>query len=152
MKDFDEVDIILGIKVKKYNGDYSLCQSHYIKKVLLEFNYLKFKQTNTLYDSSIKLLENSGRAVAQLEYASVVGSLMNAMHCTMPDIAFAVCKMSRFTSNPNVEHWKANGRILGYLKMTIHLGLFYNDYPEVLEAYSDVSWITNTSDNKSTSD
>ena len=60
MKDFDEVDIILGIKVKKYNGDYSLCQSHYIKKVLLEFNYLKFKETNTLYDSSIKLLENSG--------------------------------------------------------------------------------------------
>ncbi|KAH9681085.1 hypothetical protein KPL71_026816 [Citrus sinensis] len=61
-------------------------------------------EANTPYDSSIKLLENSGRVVAQLEYASVIGSLMYAMHCKRPDIAFAVCKMSRFTSNPSVEH------------------------------------------------
>ncbi|KAH9722428.1 hypothetical protein KPL70_006731 [Citrus sinensis] len=108
-------------------------------------------EANTPYDSSIKLLENSGRIVAQLEYASAIGSLMYAMHCTRPDIAFAVCKMSRFTSNPSVEHWKAIGRILGYLKRTVNLGLFYNDYPEVLEGYSDASWVTNTRDNKSTS-
>ncbi|KAH9765249.1 hypothetical protein KPL70_001801 [Citrus sinensis] len=108
-------------------------------------------EANTPYDSSIKLLENSGRVVAQLEYASAIGSLMYAMHCTRPDIAFAVCKMSRFTSNPSVEHWKVIGRILGYLKKTINLGLFYNDYPEVLEGYSDASWVTNTRDNKSTS-
>ncbi|KAH9656702.1 hypothetical protein KPL70_022787 [Citrus sinensis] len=108
-------------------------------------------EANTPYDSSIKLLENSGRIVAQLEYASAIGSLMYAMHCTRPDIAFAVCKMLRFTSNPSVEHWKAIGRILGYLKRTVNLGLFYNDYPEVLEGYSDASWVTNTRDNKSTS-
>ena len=76
---------------------------------------------------------------------------MYAMHCTRPDIAFAVFKMSRFTSNPSVEHWKAIGMILGYLKMTINLGLSYNDYPEVLEGYSYASWVTNTRDNKSTS-
>ena len=150
MKDLGEVDIILGVKVNKYSKGYSLCQSHYIEKVLLKFNYLKFKKANTPYDSSIKLLENSGRAVAQLEYASVIGSLMYAMHCTRPNITFAVCKMSRFTSNPSVEHWKAIGRILGYLKRTINLSLFYNDYPEVLEGYSDACWITNTNDNKST--
>ncbi|KAH9672197.1 hypothetical protein KPL70_017637 [Citrus sinensis] len=108
-------------------------------------------EANTPYDSSIKLLENSGRIVAQLEYASAIGSLMYAMHCTRPDIAFAVCKMSRYTSNPSVEHWKAIGRILGYLKRTVNLGLFYDDYPEVLEGYSDASWVTNTRDNKSTS-
>ena len=113
---------------------------------------MKFKEANTLYDSSIKLLENSGRAIAQLEYASVIGSLMYAMHCTRPYIAFAVCKMSRFMSNPSVKHWKAIGRILDYLKRTINLGLFYNDYLKVLEGYSYASWITNTSNNKSTSD
>ena len=31
------------------------------------------------------------------------------------------------------------------------MSLFYNDYPEVLEGYSDASWVTNTRDNKSTS-
>ena len=151
MKDLGEVDTILGIKVKKNSGGYSLCQSHYIEKVLLKFKHLKFKEANTPFDSSIKLLENSGRAVAQLEYASAIGSLMYAMHCTRADIAFVVCKMSRYTSNPSIEHWKAIGRILGYLKRTINLGLFYNDYLAVLEGYSDASWITSASDNKSTS-
>jgi hypothetical protein len=30
-------------------------------------------------------------------------------------------------------------------------GLFYNNFPVVLEGYIDVSWITNASDTKSTS-
>ena len=84
MKDLGEVDTILGVKVRKHSGGYSLCQSHYIEKVLLKFNHLKFKEANTPYDSSIKLLENAGRAVAQLEYASAIGNLMYVMHCTRP--------------------------------------------------------------------
>lgn len=151
MKDLNEVDTILGIKVKKHSGGYALCQSHYIDKVIHKFNHLKIKEANTPYDSSIKLLENSGRAVAQLEYASAIGSLMYAMHCTRPDIAFAVGKMSRYTNNPSVDHWKAIGRIFGYLKKTKELGLFYYEFPAVLEGYSDASWITSASDNKSTS-
>ena len=123
MKDLGEVDTILGIKVKKYSGGYALSQSHFIEKVLLKFQHLKFKEANTPYDSSIKLLENSGREVAQLEYASAIGSLMYAIYCTRPDIAFAMCKISRYTSNPSTEHWKAIGRILGYLKRTKNLGL-----------------------------
>ena len=112
MKDLGEVDTILGIKVKKYSGGYALSQSHFIEKVLLKFQHLKFKEANTPYDSSIKLLENSGIAVAQLEYASAIGSLMYATHCTKLDIAFAVCKMSRYTSNPR----RSTGRQLeGYL-------------------------------------
>ena len=151
MKDLGEVDTILGVKVRKHSGVYLLCQSHYIEKVILKFNYLKFKETNTPYDSSIKLLENIGLVVAELEYASAIGSLMYVMYCTRLDITFPMCKLSRFTSNPSVEHWNAIGRVLGYLKRTINLGLFYNNYPVVLEGYSDASWISSASDNKSTS-
>ena len=64
MKNLGEVNTILEIKVKKNSEGYLLCQSHYIEKVLLKLNHLKFKEVNTPYDSSIKLLENSGRAVA----------------------------------------------------------------------------------------
>lgn len=119
--------------------------------MLLKFSHLKIKETNTPYDSSIKITENSGRAVAQLEYSSAMGSLMYVMHYTRPDIAFVVCKLLRYTSNPSVDHWKAIGRIFGYLKRTIRLGLFYFNFPAVLEGYSDASWITSASDNKSTS-
>ena len=76
---------------------------------------------------------------------------MYAMHCTRPDIAFAVCKLSRYTSKPCAIHWKAIGRVLGYLKRTKSFSLHYSDYPATLEAYSDASWITSANDNKSTS-
>jgi hypothetical protein len=35
MKDFSEVDTILGIKVKKHNNCYALNQSYSIKKMLI---------------------------------------------------------------------------------------------------------------------
>ena len=151
MKDFKEVDTILGIKVKKHSWGYALCQSHYIEKILLKFQYLKIKEVTTPYDSSVKLTENSGRAIAQLEYASAIGSLMYAMHGTRPNISFVVCKLSRHTNNPSIEHWKAIGRVLGYLKQTIGLRLYYTNFPLVLEGYTDASWITSASDNKATS-
>ncbi|KAK3024292.1 hypothetical protein RJ639_043154 [Escallonia herrerae] len=37
MKDLNEVDTVLGIKVKKHSGGYALSQSHYIEKMLLKF-------------------------------------------------------------------------------------------------------------------
>lgn len=44
MKDLGKVDTILGIKVRKYSGDYFSCQSHYIDKILTKFQYLKVKE------------------------------------------------------------------------------------------------------------
>lgn len=151
MKDLGEVDTILGIKVKKSSGGFALCQSYYIDKVLAKFNNLGIKEFNTPFDVSNKLIENSGRSISQLDYASAIGSLIYTMHCARPDIAFAVWKLSRYTHNPSGDHWRAIGRVLGYLKKTKSYALFYNKYPSVLEGYCDVSWITSVNDNKSTS-
>jgi hypothetical protein len=76
--------------------------------------------------------------------------MMYVMHCTRPDIAFAVNRLSRYTSNPSAEHWKAIARVLGYLKKTKDLGFYYSGYPAVLEGYSDANWMTSVGDNKST--
>ncbi|WJZ81323.1 hypothetical protein VitviT2T_001172 [Vitis vinifera] len=59
-------------------------------------------------------------------------------------------KLSRFISNPSVEHWKAIGRVLGYLKNTKELSLQYSKFPAILEGYSDASWISSVGDNLST--
>ncbi|RVW62247.1 Copia protein [Vitis vinifera] len=61
-----------------------------------------------------------------------------------------VSKLSRFISNPSVEHWKAIGRVLGYLKNTKELSLQYSKFPAILEGYSDASWISSVGDNLST--
>lgn len=71
---------------------------------------------NTLLNLKIKLVKNNGRAISQIEYASIIGSLMYAVQCTRLDIAFTVSKLSMFTSYSGSRHWKAIERVLGYLK------------------------------------
>ncbi|GKD96104.1 zinc finger, CCHC-type containing protein [Tanacetum coccineum] len=97
-------------------------------------------------DTSEKLMPNNGQAVSQLEYSRVIGCLMYAMTCTMPDIAFAMGKLSRYTSNPGTQHWQAIQRVLKYLKKVTDYRLMYTSYPSVLEGYTDASWINNTKD------
>lgn len=127
-----------------------MCQSHYIEKILNKFNHLNIKEAKTPFNQSVNLKENTGRTVAQLEYASTIGSLMYAMQCTRPDIIYAVSKLSRFTSKPSTERWNAISRVLGYLKATEDLELFYSEFPTVLEGYTDASWVSSAGDNKST--
>ncbi|GKA28876.1 zinc finger, CCHC-type containing protein [Tanacetum coccineum] len=63
-------------------------------------------QMSTPMDISEKLMSNNGHAVSHLEYSRVISCLMYAMTCTRPDIAFVVGKLSRYTSNPDTQHWQ----------------------------------------------
>ena len=76
---------------------------------------------------------------------------MYLMSCTRPDIAYSISKLSRFTSNPGDDHWKAIIRVLRYLKETRDYGLHYGRYPTVLEKYTDANWISIKKALKSTS-
>lgn len=151
MKNMGEADVILGIRIKHESNKISMSQSHYIEKVLKKFNYFDCTPVSTPMDTSEKLMPNTGKAVSQLEYSRVIGCLMYAMTCTRPDIAFAVGKLSRYTSNPSAHHWQAIQRVFKYLKKTMDYSLSYTGYPSVLEGYTDASWISNTEDNSSTS-
>nr|GEU39852.1 ATP-dependent DNA helicase PIF1-like [Tanacetum cinerariifolium] len=74
MKDMEEADVILGVRIKHESNGISISQSHYIEK-----------------------------AVSQLKYSRVISCLMYVMTYTRPDIAFIVGKLSRYTSNPVLE-------------------------------------------------
>ena len=43
MKNINEVNAILGIKVEDHNGDYALDQSYYIFKLFDMFKHLRIK-------------------------------------------------------------------------------------------------------------
>ena len=58
-------------------------------------------------------------------YASVVGSLMYAMVCIRPDIAYVVGIASRFLANLGKEHWVSMKWILRYLKGSSKVSLCY---------------------------
>ncbi|GKE28146.1 zinc finger, CCHC-type containing protein, partial [Tanacetum coccineum] len=151
MKDMGEADVILGIRIKHESNRISISQSHYIEKVLNKFNYFDYTPVSTPMDTSEKLMPNNGQAVSKLEYSRVIGCLMYAMTCTRPDVAFAMGKLSMYTSNHGTQHWQAIQQVLKYLKKTMDYRLTYTGYPSVLEGYTDASWISNSEDNSSTS-
>ena len=133
MKDLGVVDVIIGIKISKTSGGLILSQSHYIEKLLDKFDKYESNITRTLVDINLHLSKNIGQSISQFEYSCIIGSLLYVMNCTRPDIAYSVSKLSRYTSNPGVDHWKAIIRVLRYLRYTQNHGLHYTRYPAILE-------------------
>nr|AAP53009.2 retrotransposon protein, putative, Ty1-copia subclass [Oryza sativa Japonica Group] len=125
MKDLGVVDVILNIKLIRGENGITLLQSHYVEKILNRFGYIDSKPSPTPYDPSLLLRKNKRIARNQLEYSQIIGSLMYLASATRLDISFAVSKLSRFTSNPGDDHWRALERVMRYLKGTMELGLHY---------------------------
>ncbi|XP_074289179.1 secreted RxLR effector protein 161-like [Silene latifolia] len=144
-------DVILGIKIKRTNLGISSSQSHYIEKVLKKFNCENSSIAHSPMEANIRLMPNTGLTISQLKYSQVIGCLMYAMTSTRPDIAYAVGRLSRYTSNPSSHHWSVVMHVLKFLKNTKDFALTFSGNPSVLEGYSDASWITNPEDNSSTS-
>ncbi|XP_073290547.1 uncharacterized protein [Primulina huaijiensis] len=118
-------ELIKGIKIFRTPEAIVLSQSHYVETVLKKFNAYDSTPVKTPLDVNVHLAKNRGEPVSQLEYSRIIGSLMYITNCTRPDIACAVNKLSRFTSNPSDAHWKALTRVLRYLKHTSEYGLNY---------------------------
>ena len=115
MKDLGEASYILGIKIyrdisKRMLG---LSQSQYIDLILKKFNMEASKRGYLPVSYGIclskkmcpKILEERKR-MNEISYASAVGSIMYAMLCTKPDVAYALGIASRFQADPRKDHWK----------------------------------------------
>jgi hypothetical protein len=88
--------------------------------------------------------------MSNVPYASAIGSIMYAMLCTRPDVSNALSLVSRFQSDPGVEHWTAVKNILKYLNRTKEMFLVYGGDEElVVKGYTDASFDTNPDDSKS---
>jgi hypothetical protein len=79
------------------------------------------------------------------KYQSMIGSVMFAMICTRPDIAYAVTTLAQFASNPTPAHETALKRVLRYLHGTVHQGITYtgvgqSDSQPELRGYCDSDW------------
>lgn len=74
------------------------------------------------------------------------------MNYTHPNIAYDVCRLSKYTHNPSQDHWNALIRLMRYLKGIMAYGIMYNGFPAVLKGYNDVNWITDSDETKFTSD
>ncbi|KAA0046117.1 Retrovirus-related Pol polyprotein from transposon TNT 1-94 [Cucumis melo var. makuwa] len=151
MKDLGEVDVILGVKIRKNKTSLSLCQSHYMEKILKKFDSFDLSPVRTSFDASKHLKKNKGDSVSQPKYAKIRGSVMYLMNYTRPDIAYAVSRLSRYTHNHDRYHWDALRHLLRYLKGIINYCLHFNKFSAILEGYCDANWVTDNDEVNSTS-
>ncbi|GJV52481.1 zinc finger, CCHC-type containing protein [Tanacetum coccineum] len=151
MKDMGLADVILGIKIIRTQNGLVLSQAHYVDKNFNTHNAGDSGQARTPIDTSMHLSKNKGLGVAQLEYLRIIGMLMYLMTGTRPDLAYAVSRLSRYTSNPSYAHWKAITRVLYYLRYSRDYGLHYDRHHAVIEGYNDAKWISDIKDSRSIS-
>ena len=70
----------------------------------------------------------------------MIGSLLYASTKTRPDIAYAVNRLSSYTSNPSQTHWNELDKIWGYLNKYPNQGITYKREDIInlfLKGYSD---------------
>ena len=96
-----EASVILGVKIIMKGDNILLFQEHYVKKLLRKYKYYDFKSVSTPYDANSQLNKNIGEPIAQTQCAQIIGSLLHLMNFSIPDIAYAVGKLSRYTHSPN---------------------------------------------------
>ena len=161
MKDLGEAAYILGIKIYRDRSRrlIGLSQSTYIDKVLKRFRMenakkglLPMSHGTVLSKNQCPQTTDERVQMTTIPFASAIGSIMYAMICTRPDVAFALSVSSRYQSDPGMGHWTAVKNILKYLNRTKEMFLVYGGDEELrVKGYTDASFMTDPDDFKSQS-
>ncbi|GJZ33972.1 retrotransposon protein, putative, ty1-copia subclass, partial [Tanacetum coccineum] len=149
MKDLGEAAYILGIKIIRDRSKQliALSQSAYLEKILKKFRMENSKKGYTPMMEKLDYRKLQGvktptevQRMQRVPYASAIGSIMYAVRCTRPDVAFAQNLCSRYQRNPGEIHWTAVKTILKYLRNTKDMVLIYGAKPEDELKVSFVDW------------
>ncbi len=123
MKDLGELHFFLGMEVERNRDERLLCinQIKYLKEILKCFRMEECKPIGVPFDPKVKLQRNvNGNDESKgFSYQQAVGSLMYAMLCTWPYLAYPINVLSQHMANPNMEHWMAVKQIFRYLQGTL---------------------------------
>ena len=71
--------------------------------------------------------------MGQSKYAQIIGSLMHLMNFSRLVIAYSVCRLSKYTHNPNDDHRNALTRLMKYLRGIMNYSIIYSEFPALLE-------------------
>ncbi|GJW42202.1 retrotransposon protein, putative, ty1-copia subclass [Tanacetum coccineum] len=161
MKDLGEATFILGIKIYRDRSKrlIGLSQSDYMDKILKRYRMDYSKHGHIPMQERLALNKTQGASTPEevkrmknVPYASAVSSIMYAVRCTRPDVAFVQNITSHFQQNPGKPHWTAVKTILKYLRNTKDMFLVYGGNPEAelrVECYCDAGFETNRDYTKS---
>ena len=159
MVDFGVAKQFLGIQIEQSEDGIRIFQTQYISTILERFGLANAKSTSTpmvpnsaLSADDEDLLNKDEKSV----YMSIVGSLMYAMVCTRPDLAYTLSRLSKFMANPATRHMTAARHALRYLCGTQNACIHYARGTAATErahvdAYSDSDFAADVDTRRSTS-
>lgn len=152
MKDMGQLHYCLGVNIVYGQNCVWLHQKQYITLMLGKFGLTDANTVSTPADCNVKLVKDDhvSKSTDQVEYQSMVGSLLYIAMGTRPDIAQAVGAVSKFCSNPTEAHKTAVKRIFRYLKKTMNLALKYCKDEKPVTGFSDADWGGDLDDRRST--
>ncbi|CAI7729998.1 unnamed protein product [Closterium sp. NIES-54] len=130
----------------------TLSQSHYISQILEKFEMTQASPMATPLPFGHQLAPPTSPSSSSHPYAELVGSLMYAMMCTCPDLAYPISVLARFVGpgRHTEVHWKAAERVLRYLRGTKdHALTLGGSSPPFLSGFSDSSWADSQLDRRS---
>lgn len=85
--------------------------------MLRQYGMEKSNPVSTPMDPNVTLTKREDTAEVELDerlsssFAAVVGSLLYLAIVSRPDIAYALTRVSQYTSNPGPPHWAAIKKI-----------------------------------------
>ncbi|KAJ9566131.1 hypothetical protein OSB04_002097 [Centaurea solstitialis] len=138
-----------------------LSQSTYIDKILKKFRmdeskkgFIPMQHGIVLSKTQCPVSSQDQDKIKTVPYASAIGSIMYAMLCTRPDVAYSVSVTSRYQQNPGEPHWVAVKNILKYLRRTKEMFLVFGGSEDEISVtgYSDASFQTDRDDFSSKQD
>ncbi|CAI7805770.1 unnamed protein product [Closterium sp. NIES-53] len=125
---------------------------HYIGEILEKFEMAQASPVATPLPFGHQLAPPTSPSSSSHPYAELVGSLMYAMMCTRPDLAYPINVLAPFVgTGRHIEvHWKAAKRVLHYLRGTKdHALILGGSSPPLLSGFSDSSWAESQPDRRS---
>nr|GEY86254.1 hypothetical protein [Tanacetum cinerariifolium] len=134
----------------KASGSYIAILILYVDDILIMGNNIPMLQDVKSYLGRSFAMKDLGEATYILRIKiyrdrskRLIGSIMYAVRCTRPDVAFAQNITSRFQQNPGEEHWTVVKNILKYLRNTKDMFLVYGDaeYIAAFDASKEAVWI-----------
>jgi histone deacetylase 1/2 len=146
----------LGLQIERQDNAMRLHQAPYCKQILERFSNGQIWATTAtpMTEKPLQLNRGDFDPILTQKYQQAVGSLLFLATQTRPDIAFAVGKLGRYSSNPSQEHWTAVKRVFRYLQGTQNHGITFQYNKELeppLVGYSDADFGGDTDTRRSTS-
>ena len=153
MSDLGPLSWFLGIEFQQMEGVITMCQSKYLLGKLEKYGMDKAKPRTTPCELSGYDKMQSDTAESEFNYRELVGSLIYAMTCTRPDLAWAVTKLSQHLAEPSKADFTMVKHVFRYILGTVDYKLHFRRSVNGLKliGYTDADWASSVPDRKSTS-